>query len=136
MNRQTQFSVTVPHRPGMLSRMTKLLSDAGVNIDGLSTESRGESADIRFTADRPEMIFPLLRGGGYHVLDIQVFRLSLPAGPWKLHVLAHELAKEGVNILSLWGAARGLSADLVIAVDRSEKAAPVIARWEERQRDD
>lgn len=136
MNRQTQFSVTVPNTPGMLSRMTKLLSDAGINIDGLSTEDRDGSADIRFTLDQPEKAAPLLRGAGYHFLDIQVFRLGLPDRPWGLRALAHELAKEGVNILSLRGAAQGLSAELVIAVDRPDKAAPVIARWEERQSDD
>lgn len=47
-----RYSIVVKNRPGELAKLTKLLSDAGVNVGGLMIANLGDKASIQFATRR------------------------------------------------------------------------------------
>jgi hypothetical protein len=45
----TRYSIMMKNRPGEFVKLTKRLTDAGVNIDGLRVANLGDTASIQFS---------------------------------------------------------------------------------------
>jgi hypothetical protein len=45
----TRYSMTMKNRPGEFVKLTKRLTDAGVNVDGLRIANLGRTASIQFS---------------------------------------------------------------------------------------
>ena len=63
----TVLTVSLPHRPGELARLTRSLADAGVNIDALYVlRANSNGIDLAISVDQPETALPHLDvvGGG------------------------------------------------------------------------
>jgi hypothetical protein len=57
----TVLTAHLPHRPGELARLTRLLADAGVNIDAIYVlRSNAEGIEFAISLDRPESDLPQL----------------------------------------------------------------------------
>jgi hypothetical protein len=55
----TVLAVQLPHRPGELARMTRLLADAGVNIDALYVlRANSDGIELAISVDQPESVLP------------------------------------------------------------------------------
>jgi hypothetical protein len=55
----TVLSALLPHRPGELARLTRMLADAGVNIDALYVlRSTAEGIELAISVDQPESAMP------------------------------------------------------------------------------
>ncbi|HZD23301.1 MAG TPA: ACT domain-containing protein [Acidimicrobiia bacterium] len=61
----TVLAVQLPHRPGELARITRLLADAGVNIDALYVlRANSEGIELAISVDQPETALPHLEVTG------------------------------------------------------------------------
>lgn len=47
-----RYNIVVKNRPGELAKLTKLLSDAGMNVSGLRIANLGDKASIQFVMPR------------------------------------------------------------------------------------
>ena len=47
-----RYSIVVRNRPGELAKLTKLLSDAGMNVSALRIANLGDKASIQFAMPR------------------------------------------------------------------------------------
>lgn len=47
-----RYNIVVKNRPGELAKLTKLLSDAGLNVSGLMIANLGDKSSIQFAAPR------------------------------------------------------------------------------------
>ncbi len=47
-----RYNIVVKNRPGELAKLTKLLSDAGMNVSGLMIANLGDKSSIQFAAPR------------------------------------------------------------------------------------
>lgn len=57
----TVLTAQLPHRPGELARLTRLIADAGINIDALYVlRSNAEGIELALSIDEPETALPLL----------------------------------------------------------------------------
>jgi hypothetical protein len=57
----TVLAVQLPHRPGELARLTRLLADAGVNIDALYVlRANSDGIELAISVDQPETALPHL----------------------------------------------------------------------------
>ena len=55
------LTAQLPHRPGELARLTRLIADAGINIDALYVlRSNAEGIELAVSIDEPEMSLPHL----------------------------------------------------------------------------
>lgn len=61
----TVLTVQMPHRPGELARMTRLLADAGVNIEALYVlRANADGIELAISVDQPESALPHLEVTG------------------------------------------------------------------------
>jgi hypothetical protein len=57
----TVLAVSLPHRPGELARLTRLLADAGVNIDAMYVlRANSDGIELAMSLDQPETALPHL----------------------------------------------------------------------------
>lgn len=49
---EARYNIVVKNRPGELAKLTKLLSDAGMNVTGLRIANLGDKSSIQFAAPR------------------------------------------------------------------------------------
>ncbi len=57
----TVLTVRLPHRPGELARLTRLLADAGVNIDALYVmRANSDGIELAISVDQPLSALPHL----------------------------------------------------------------------------
>lgn len=47
-----RYNIVVKNRPGELAKLTKLLSDAGLDVSGLRIANLGDKSSIQFAAPR------------------------------------------------------------------------------------
>ena len=52
VNKATRYSLTMKNRPGELMKLTKFLSDAGVNVSTLRIANFGSHASIEFSTTK------------------------------------------------------------------------------------
>ena len=59
--RPTRYNIVVKNKPGELAKLTKLLSDIGVNVSSLMVANIGDQASIQFSTpkedDLPESLW-------------------------------------------------------------------------------
>jgi hypothetical protein len=56
---RTVLTAQLPHRPGELARLTRMLADAGVNIDAMYVlRSNAEGIELAVSVDQPESAMP------------------------------------------------------------------------------
>lgn len=61
----TVLAVQLPHRPGELARLTRLLADAGVNIDAIYVlRANSDGIEFAISVDQPETALPHLEVKG------------------------------------------------------------------------
>lgn len=61
----TVLTVQLPHRPGELANMTRLLADVGVNIEALYVlRSSSDGIELALSVDQPETALPHLEVTG------------------------------------------------------------------------
>ena len=67
---RTVLSVQMPHRPGELARTTRMLADAGVNIDALYVlRANSQGIELAISVDQPESALPHLEVTGGVLAD-------------------------------------------------------------------
>lgn len=55
----TVLAVQLPHRPGELARLTRLLADSGVNIDALYVlRANSDGIELAISVDQPLSVLP------------------------------------------------------------------------------
>lgn len=52
--KQTCYNIVVKNQPGELAKLTKLLSEIGVNVCSLAVASIGDRASIQFSTPRED----------------------------------------------------------------------------------
>ena len=57
-----RYTMTVKNRPGEFVKLTKRLTDAGVNVSGLRVASLGDTASIQFSTSGGCVLPAPLRG--------------------------------------------------------------------------
>lgn len=62
---RTVLATRLPHRPGELARLTRLLADSGVNIDAIYVlSSNTDGIEFALSVDQPETALPHLEVTG------------------------------------------------------------------------
>lgn len=66
----TVLTVHLPHRPGELARITRLLADAGVNIEAMYVlRANSDGIELALSVDQPETALPHIEVTGGVLAD-------------------------------------------------------------------
>jgi hypothetical protein len=94
----TQVSVHMENRPGALAELTAALTDAGVNIMGISVPDTGEFGTVRILAHDALEARAALDDAGLANTAVDVLAVELPHRTGALSKMARLLSDESVVI--------------------------------------
>jgi len=125
-----QISITLPNRPGELSKISDLLGDEGVNIRAIASATEAESSVVRFVVDNPRKAQAVFKSHGYQVTTHDVFAVETPDHPGGLNAVLKPLKEAGINVLYLYPFIGRFHDDavLILGVDRTEEAIAVLQK--------
>ena len=123
-----QISLFVENRPGRMAKVSKTLSDAGVNIRALTVAEAGDFGVIRMVVDDPEKGYKVLHDGGFTVSETEVLAVEMKDIPGGLYEIVNTLGENEVNVDYAYAfvTAKAERALLIIRVDNIEKAKKVL----------
>ena len=130
MPRTTQLTLSLVSRPGTLATLTRTLADAGVNITALSAPEASGRGKIRLLVNDPGRAKRALRKAKYRANEEPAFMLRLRNKPGALARVTARLAKERINVRSIYATTAGRgSAVVVLTVGGNiQKARRVLGR--------
>jgi hypothetical protein len=128
MRIETQFSVFLINKPGVLAAVTGALAKAHVNMTAMALMDSGEHGALRIVCDDPDKARAVLGKAHDRWTETQVIVLELPNEPGAFAKVAQKLADEHVNITYAYctSGARGGRTTAVFKIGELEKALKVI----------
>lgn len=93
-----QILVLAANQPGTLANICGTLSDQKIDIQGISVLDHVDHALVRMVVDDVTRALHLLGESGLPVLEDEVLRVKVPAGPGSLEQIALAIAEIGLNI--------------------------------------
>ncbi|MCL1594536.1 MAG: ACT domain-containing protein [Actinomycetia bacterium] len=124
----TEFSVRLANRPGQLASLTRLLADAGVEIEALATVAADGHSHIRFVVQNSARVRRVLMAADLAFEERDILDMYLQRGSGSLAQMVEGLAHSGVNIDSMYllhSDAEGFH--LALTVDDADTAIRAIA---------
>src|SRR5688572_21479562 len=130
MPRTSQLTLSLTSKPGTLAALSRTLADAGVNVIALSAAETSGRGKIRLLVNDPVRAKRALRKGKYRVSEEPAFVLRLRNKPGTLARVAGRLAKERINIRSIYATTvgRGAAAVVLTVGGNPSKARRVLGR--------
>lgn len=98
----TEFSVRLANRPGQLASLTRLLADAGVEIEALATVADNGHSHVRLVVTNAARVRRLLMHADLEFDEREILDMFLPRGTGSLAHMVEDLARSGVNIESMY----------------------------------
>ena len=123
-----EFSVRLANRPGQLASLTRLLADAGIEIDALATMTDNGHSHVRFIVQNAARTRRLLASADLAFTENDVLDMFLQRGAGSLAHMVDGLARSGINIDSMYllhSNAEGFH--VALTVDDSDAAIQAIA---------
>ena len=130
MPRTTQLTLRLESRPGTLATLARILADAGVNITALSAPEASGRGKIRLLVNDPVRAKRALRKANYRATEEPVFTLRLRNKPGALARVTARLAKERINVRSIYAttAGRGSAVAVLTVGGNARKARRALGR--------
>jgi hypothetical protein len=98
MDELKQLSIFSENKPGRLKKITKVLSEEGVNILAINIASSNGFGVIKFIVDKFGPAFEKLKQKGFTVSLNEVLAIELVDRPGGLYEVAATLSKKRINI--------------------------------------
>ena len=130
MPRTTQLTLSLVSRPGTLAALARTLAEAGVNVTALSAAEASGRGKIRLLVNDAARARRVLRKAKYRVSEEPAFVLRLRNRPGALARVAGRLARERINVRSIYAttAGRGTAAVVLTVGGNVSKARRVLGR--------
>jgi hypothetical protein len=124
MEEINQISLFVENKPGRMAKVSKTLSDAGINIRALTVAEAGDFGVIRMVVDDPEKGYHVLHDRGFTVSMTDVLAAEMRDIPGGLYEIVNTLGQNGINIDYAYAfvTAKAQKAMLILRVDDIVKA--------------
>lgn len=119
---ETQLSIFLENKPGVLAELGDMLGSHGINIRGISISDTVDHAVVRLIVDQPQKAIHLLGEHGALVVETEVLALQLPDQPGELGRLATKFAEGKINIEYAYGTCDGNQSMIFIRVSDNKKA--------------
>ncbi|MFB3765439.1 MAG: ACT domain-containing protein [Methanotrichaceae archaeon] len=119
-----QLSLFVENRPGRMAKVSKTLSDAGVNIRAMTIAEAGDFGVIRMVVDNPENGYKVLHDNGFTVSTTDVLAVEMKDTPGGLYEIVNTLGENNINVDYAYAfvTAKAQKAMLILRVDNIVKA--------------
>jgi hypothetical protein len=118
------LSVFVVNEPGKLEKITRVLSEAGLNIRAVSMASTGEFGVVRVLVNDPHRGLDALRDSRFTVAMRKILVAQIDDAPGAMHGLLVTLSAARVNVEDCYGFVieEGKKAAIVFEVEKFPEA--------------
>lgn len=117
---------TIPDEPGALAKLTTILAERGVQIDGVNLVPKGRQGEAQFLVRDAEKCLNVLEGNGFSGVQEDVQTLTLSDERTALADVCQRLAKAGINIEGCFGTTYGKQGTFVLMTDDNAAAREVL----------
>ena len=117
-----QISIFAENKKGAVRAITRILSDAGVNIQSFVTNDSAEFGIIRMLVSDGDKAGTLLTNAGYQIKQTPVMAIEIPDVPGSLDRLLQLIESANVNIDYIYTSFDRNSAGPVIAIHADDMA--------------
>ncbi len=125
-----QLSIFLENRAGRLCEVTKVLSEAGVNIRALALADTSDFGILRLIVSDTEKAKHTLKEHGFTVGRTSVVAVEVEDKPGGLHRVLDVLSKEQINVEYMYAFVQQSkkNAVLIFRFDRTDQAIEVLKR--------
>ena len=125
-----QLSIFLENRAGRLAEVTRLLSEAEVNIRALSLADTSDFGILRLIVSDFERAKTKLKENGFTVGRTSVVAVEVPDKPGGLHNILTMLQEAGINVEYMYAFVQqsGNSAILILRFDRTEQGIELLQK--------
>jgi hypothetical protein len=118
------LSIFVVNEPGKLEKITRVLSDAGLNIRAVSMASTGEFGVVRVLVNDPDKGLSALKEARFTVTKRRILVAMIEDAPGAMHGLLVTLSRARVNVEDCYGFVieGGSKAAIVFEVEKFPEA--------------
>jgi hypothetical protein len=123
------LSVFVVNEPGKLEKITRVLSDAGLNIRAVSMASTGEFGVVRVLVNDPDRGLAALKESRFTATKRRIMVAQIDDAPGAMHGLLVALSAAQINVEDCYGFVieEGKRAAIVLEVEKFPEAEKAIA---------
>ncbi len=123
-----EFSIRLANRPGQLASLTRMLADAGIEIEALATVADNGHSHVRLVVDNAARVRRSLMNADLEFEERDILDMFLPRGVGSLAHMVENLARSRINIESMYllhTNAEGYH--VAVTVDNTDTALRVVA---------
>jgi hypothetical protein len=123
------LSIFVVNEPGKLEKITRVLSEKGLNIRAVSMASTGEFGVVRVLVNDPDAGLVALRDHKFTATKRRILVATIDDKPGAMHELLVTLSARSVNVEDCYGFVieEGKKAAIVFEVERFPEAESALA---------
>ena len=123
-----QISIFLENKAGRLSEVTRILSEADVNIRALALADTSDFGVLRLIVDSNEKAEEALRKAGFTVKITPVVAALVNDRPGGLHAILDLLTKAGINVEYMYAfvAQSGDNAIMIFRFDKIDEAQKIL----------
>lgn len=123
-----QISVFVENKPGRLSRLTRLLTDAGIDLKALTIADTKEFGILRCIVEDPQRAIDLIRENHFTATLTDVIAVEVPDTPGGLNCVLNTLFENNISVEYLYSFVRmhGDNALIIFRVEDPQRAVEVL----------
>jgi hypothetical protein len=124
-----QISIFLENKAGRLSEVTRILSEAQVNIRALALADTSDFGVLRLIVDNNAKAEEALKKGGFTVKNTPVVAALVNDRPGGLHGILDLLTKAGVNVEYMYAfvAQSGDNAIMIFRFDKIDEAEKILS---------
>jgi hypothetical protein len=125
-----QLSIFLENRAGRLAEVTRILSEAGVNIRALSLADTSDFGILRLIVSDFEKAKEQLKAGGFTVGRTTVVAVEVNDQPGGLHNILEMLRASGINVEYMYAFVTnsGANAVIIFRFDRTDQAIELLQK--------
>lgn len=125
-----QLSIFLENRAGRLAEVTRILSEAGVNIRALSLADTSDFGILRLIVSDFDTAKEKLKEAGFTVGRTSVVAVEVSDDPGGLHNILSMLQDAGINVEYMYAFVQqsGDSAVLIFRFDRTEQGIEILQK--------
>jgi hypothetical protein len=128
MSSMNLLAVFAENKPGQTARITRILAEAGVNIDWVTVASSGSFGVMKFLVDKRDQAVAALKAKGVMVSLIDVLAVEVENTPGALQRVAALLGSHQINLDNCSGFVANSRAILVIETHDLAQARDVLQK--------
>ena len=121
-----QISIFLENRKGRINDVTKVLAQAGINMEAFCIAETADFGLMRLIVSEVDKAVDVLRAADFAVIVTDVISIRCDNVPGALSSVLETLAEKGIFIEYMYAFSRSETADVIIKPDRLDECARIL----------